>query len=112
MSVSPSVWDLVRAGDYHSALVSFEERCAQDPSAPNFYNLGTVRLLSGECEGALSAFSSALAAIEPRYRGGIHFIMQAVCHWYLNRPSATIGALHHALDAPYTDAAGGWKHRP
>ena len=75
----------------------------------NLRNRGLVYLFLRDYTSALTDFNQVISLEEPNFISDMDYILQGVCHWYLNHPDQAIKTWEKSINTPFTDAAGGVK---
>ena len=105
--LSQNAWEFLRAGKNEDAInaLNLLVNKSQDPF--HIFNRGTAYLALGKYDLAIKDFMLASSQRGVNFITSGDYIFQGVCHWYLNDPCQTVSLWKEALNAPYTDAAGG-----
>ena len=108
-----SAWDLIKCGDYDSAVVLLTEEASRAPSTLVFNNRGMARLHLQQYDAALADFRAADRASIRASGGARDGDMCGVAHWMAGREEEAVITWSEGVRASiagtvtYADAAGG-----
>jgi hypothetical protein len=108
-----SAWNLIKSGDYHSAVAVLTEEALRTPSTLLFNNRGMARLHLRQYDAALEDFRAADQASIVAAGGKRDGDMCGVAHWMAGREEEAVVVWSEGVNASladtvtYTDAAGG-----
>jgi hypothetical protein len=108
-----SAWDLIKSGDYDSAVALLTEEASCAPSTLVFNNRGMARLHLQQYDAALADFRAADQASIAAAGGARDGDMCGVAHWMAGREEEAVAVWSEGVMASlagtvtFTDAAGG-----
>jgi tetratricopeptide (TPR) repeat protein len=104
-----SEWDLVKQGQYELAYLRLTERIAKEPEREGYHtNRGLCLLNMGRLEEALADFQIVVKLrSESASESARAYIDVGVTLWWLGEPLEATAMWRNAIEAKYTDEAGG-----